>query len=135
MLLGSAYLRAGRFVAARQAYDDAMELGQDAGKVALSLALTDIALGHPDVRSTRWVPIASRSRWPDGAWALALAGQADQAVQVLRARCARAMTRPSCARTWPMPGGHGRARAKRATWPRRTCPPISLPPAWRNGRS
>jgi Flp pilus assembly protein TadD len=83
MLLGSAYLRAGRFVAARQAYDDAMELGQDDGKVALSLALTDIALGHPDVAldtlgaHRQQIPVA------DYGLALALAGQADQAVQVL----------------------------------------------------
>ena len=83
MLLGSAYMRAGRFVAARQAYDDAMELGQDDGKVALSLALTDIALGHPDVAldtlgaHRQQIPVA------DYGLALALAGQADQAVQVL----------------------------------------------------
>lgn len=83
MLLGSAYLRAGRFVAARQAYDDAMELGQDDGKVALSLALTDIALGHPDVAvdtlgtHRQQIPVA------DYGLALALAGHADQAVEVL----------------------------------------------------
>lgn len=44
-LLGSAYLRAGRFEAARQAFDEAMQLGEDSGKAALSLALADIALG------------------------------------------------------------------------------------------
>jgi tetratricopeptide (TPR) repeat protein len=45
-LLGSAYLRAGRFEAARQAFDEAMQLGEDSGKAALSLALADIALGR-----------------------------------------------------------------------------------------
>ena len=45
-LLGTAYLRAGRFEAARQAYDEAMQLGEDSGKAALSLALADIALGR-----------------------------------------------------------------------------------------
>ncbi|MFM9937378.1 MAG: tetratricopeptide repeat protein, partial [Novosphingobium sp.] len=45
-LMGSAYLRAGRFEAARQAYDEAMQLGEDSGKAALSLALADIALGR-----------------------------------------------------------------------------------------
>ncbi|MBX9884362.1 MAG: tetratricopeptide repeat protein, partial [Novosphingobium sp.] len=45
-LLGSAYLRAGRFEAARQAFDEAIQLGEDSGKAALSLALADIALGR-----------------------------------------------------------------------------------------
>lgn len=45
-LLGTAYLRAGRFEAAQQAYDEAMQLGEDSGKAALSLALSDIALGR-----------------------------------------------------------------------------------------
>jgi Flp pilus assembly protein TadD len=83
VLLGSAYMRAGRFVSARQAYDDAMELGQDDGKVALSLALTDIALGHADVAMDtlnahrQQIPVA------DYGLALALAGRADQAVELL----------------------------------------------------
>ncbi|WP_179506292.1 MULTISPECIES: SPOR domain-containing protein [unclassified Sphingomonas] len=83
VLLGSAYMRAGRFASARQAYDDAMELGQDDGKVALSLALTDIALGHGDVAldtlnaHRQQIPVA------DYGLALALAGRADQAVEVL----------------------------------------------------
>ena len=45
-LLGTAYLRAGRFEAAKQAYEEAMQLGEDSGKAALSLALCDIALGR-----------------------------------------------------------------------------------------
>ena len=45
-LLGTAYLRAGRFEAAQQAYYEAMQLGEDSGKAALSLALSDIALGR-----------------------------------------------------------------------------------------
>ena len=43
LLLGNAYLRAGRFDSARAAYDDAMELGEDGGKAALSLALAQVA--------------------------------------------------------------------------------------------
>jgi Flp pilus assembly protein TadD len=83
MLLGSAYLRAGRFQSARQAYDDAMELGQDDGKVALSLALTDIALGHADVALDTLNAHSGQIPVADYGLALALTGRAQQAVDVL----------------------------------------------------
>jgi len=83
MLLGSAYMRAGRFESARQAYDDAMELGEDGGKVALSLALTDIALGHAGVALDTLATHRDQIPVADYGLALALAGQADAATQLL----------------------------------------------------
>lgn len=83
MLLGSAYMRDGRFESARQAYDDAMELGEDGGKAALSLALTDIALGHGDIAIDTLNAHQAQIPVADYGLALALAGHAPQAVAVL----------------------------------------------------
>ena len=83
VLLGNAYLKAGRFESARQAYDEAMDLGEDSSRTALSLALADIALGrHGEALDT----LASyRDSLPasDYGLALALAGQPQQGAQVL----------------------------------------------------
>lgn len=46
LMLGNAYLRAGRFESARMAYADAIELGDDSSRAALGLVLADLALGH-----------------------------------------------------------------------------------------
>jgi Flp pilus assembly protein TadD len=46
LLLANAYLRAGRFQSARQAYADAIELGDDSSRAALGLVMADLALGH-----------------------------------------------------------------------------------------
>lgn len=83
VLLGNAYLKAGRFESARQAYDDSMELGEDSSRTALSLALADIALGRHaeaiDTLSSYRDSIAAS----DYGLALALAGQPQQGAQVL----------------------------------------------------
>src|SRR5688572_2964285 len=44
-LLGQSYLLAGRFISARQAFIDTLTLDPSNGKVALNLALTEIAAG------------------------------------------------------------------------------------------
>ncbi|WP_068076237.1 SPOR domain-containing protein [Novosphingobium lentum] len=83
LLLGNVYMRAGRFVSARQAYDDAMQLGDDSPRTALSLALSDIAVGHyPQAVDTLHT---YRDTIPasDYGLALALAGQTSQGVAVL----------------------------------------------------
>lgn len=83
VLLGNAYLKAGRFESARQAYDDSMELGEDSSRTALSLALADIALGRHaeaiDTLNSYRDSIAAS----DYGLALALAGQPQQGAQVL----------------------------------------------------
>ncbi|NLR71615.1 tetratricopeptide repeat protein [Novosphingobium sp. ERN07] len=83
VLLGNAYLKAGRFESARQAYDDAMELGEDSSRTALSLALADLALGRnaeaiDTLNSYRDTVAAS-----DYGLALALSGQPAQGIAVL----------------------------------------------------
>ena len=45
-LLGQAYLRAGRFESAAATFNDAMKLGDNSAKTALSLALADIGAGR-----------------------------------------------------------------------------------------
>lgn len=83
VLLGNAYLKAGRFESARQAYDEAMELGEDSSRTALSLALADLALGRnaeaiDTLNSYRDTVAAS-----DYGLALALSGQPAQGIAVL----------------------------------------------------
>lgn len=83
VLLGNVYLKAGRFESARQAYDEAMELGEDSNRTALSLALADVALGRyaeaVDTLNSYRDTIAPA----DYGLALALAGQARHGVAVL----------------------------------------------------
>jgi Flp pilus assembly protein TadD len=85
VLLATTYLRAGRFESARQAYADAMSLEPGNGKVALNLALAQIATGdwagarqtldtHKDV-----IPVSDRGL------AIALAGDPVSAVELLSA--------------------------------------------------
>lgn len=83
VLLGNSYLKAGRFESARQAYTEAMELGEDSSRTALSLALADIALGrYPDAIDTL---NGYRDSLPaaDYGLAMALAGQSSRGVAVL----------------------------------------------------
>ncbi|CAM4321124.1 Flp pilus assembly protein TadD/cell division protein FtsN [Novosphingobium lubricantis] len=83
VLLGNAYLKAGRFESARQAYDESMELGEDSGRTALSLALADIALGmHAEAIDTLGAYRDSLDV-TDYGLALTLAGQPAQGVAVL----------------------------------------------------
>jgi Flp pilus assembly protein TadD len=83
VLLGNAYLKAGRFESARQAYDESMDLGEDSSRTALSLALADIALGRHaeavDTLNSYRDSIAAS----DYGLALALAGQPQQGAQIL----------------------------------------------------
>ena len=81
--LGNAYLRAGRFQSAAASFNDAMDLGDNSGKTALSLALSYVANGRKadaiglldDWRDV--IPAA------DLGLALALAGETGRGVSVL----------------------------------------------------
>jgi Flp pilus assembly protein TadD len=83
VLLGNAYLKAGRFESARQAYDDAMELGEDSSRTALSLALADLALGRNSEAIDTLSSYRDTVSPSDYGLALALAGQPAQGVAVL----------------------------------------------------
>ena len=82
-LLGTAYLRAGRFEAARQAYDEAMQLGEDSGKSALSLALSDIALGRTADAADTLNTYRDTIPASDYGLAMAMAGQTQTGVAAL----------------------------------------------------
>jgi Flp pilus assembly protein TadD len=82
-MLGAAYMDAGRFLAARTSFDDAMELGDDTSRTALGFALASVAAGD------RASAVQVLSDWRDDipaadlGLALALAGEPQQGVFVL----------------------------------------------------
>ena len=82
-LLGSAYLRAGRFEAARQAFDEAMQLSEDSGKAALSLALADIALGRGGEATDTLNTYRDSIPAADYGLAMAMAGQTQTGIAAL----------------------------------------------------
>ncbi len=82
-LLGSAYLRAGRFEAARQAFDEAIQLGEDSGKAALSLALADIALGKGAEAADTLNTYRDSIPAADFGLAMAMAGQTQTGIAAL----------------------------------------------------
>ncbi len=81
--LAQAYLQAGRFQSAATTFDDAMKLGDNSARTALSLALADIASG----RNSDAVSILDdwRDSIPasDLGLALALAGESSRGVAIL----------------------------------------------------
>ena len=82
-LLGQAYLRAGRFDSAATAFNDAMKLGDNSAKTALSLALADIGAGR------NREAVAILNDWRDAipaadlGLAYALAGESGRGVAIL----------------------------------------------------
>ena len=82
-LLGTAYLRAGRFEAARQAYDESMQLGEDSGKAALSLALANIALGRGADAADTLNTYRDTIPASDYGLAMAMAGQTQTGIAAL----------------------------------------------------
>lgn len=85
-LLGQAYLRAGRFESAAQALDDAMKLGDNSSRTALSLALAHIGAGN------NRQAVAILDDWRDAipaadlGLAYALAGETNRGVAILSDR-------------------------------------------------
>lgn len=85
-LLGQAYLRAGRFESAAQALDDAMKLGDNSSRTALSLALAHIGSGN------NRQAVAILDDWRDAipaadlGLAYALAGETNRGVAILSDR-------------------------------------------------
>ena len=81
--LGLAYLQVGRFTSATTAFDDAMRLGDNSSRTALSLALAKIGAGHGREA------VAILDDWRDSipasdlGLALALAGETTRGVAIL----------------------------------------------------
>jgi Flp pilus assembly protein TadD len=81
--LGLAYLQAGRFASAAASFDDAMRLGDNSPRTALSLALAKIGAGHG--REAVAILDDWRDSIPAGdlGLALALAGESTRGVAIL----------------------------------------------------
>ena len=113
-LLGSAYLRAGRFEAARQAFDEAMQLGEDSGKAALSLALADIALGRGNEAVDTLNTYRDSIPASDYGLAMAMAGQTQTGIAALtdaiRGGENTAKTRQNLAYAYALDGSWGEAK-------------------------
>ena len=81
--LGLAYLQVGRFASATTAFDDAMRLGDNSSRTALSLALAKVGAGHGHEA------VAILDDWRDSipasdlGLALALAGETTRGVAIL----------------------------------------------------
>ncbi|MCX7284039.1 MAG: tetratricopeptide repeat protein, partial [Novosphingobium sp.] len=118
VLLGNAYLKAGRFESARQAYDDSMELGEDSSRTALSLALADLALGRYSEAIDTLNSYHDTVAPSDYGLALALAGQPAQGVAVLSDTLRRgdnsAKVRQNLALAYALAGQWREARAMAA---------------------
>ncbi|MFX8106667.1 hypothetical protein ABTK92_20500, partial [Acinetobacter baumannii] len=71
------------FDSARAAYDDAMELGEDGGKAALSLALAQVALGRGAEAVDTLNTYSDAIPPADLGLALALAGQTGRGARLL----------------------------------------------------
>lgn len=122
MLLGQGYLQAGRFVSARDAYAEVLELipnqGAATGKAALNLALAQIATG--DWKAARATLDAHAALIPaaDLGLATALAGNPAGAVTILnaaaRAPGAGAKVRQNLALSYALAGSWNMARVAAA---------------------
>ena len=114
-LLGAAYLRAGRFASAEQAYRDVITLQPDNGRAALNLALAQIGTGKWDEARVTLDAHAETIAPADRGLAIALAGDPAGAVEVLtvaaRSAEADAKTRQNLALAYAMAGRWAEARA------------------------
>jgi len=85
LVLGQSYLKAGRFVSARDAFGDALTLSPDNGKAALNLSLAQIATGDWEGARKTLAAHAETINPSDRGLAMALAGDPSGAVEVLTA--------------------------------------------------
>ncbi len=81
--LGNAYLAAGRFISAGSAFDDAMALGDNSGRTALSLALAKIGSGRGREAAALLDDWRAEIPASDLGLALALAGETSRGVAIL----------------------------------------------------
>jgi Flp pilus assembly protein TadD len=115
ILLADAYLKSGRFDSARATYGDVIELDPSNVRASLSVALIQIAQGHPAAAVGILDNIADRAPAGDVGLAYALAGQSERAVQLLesaaRSPMATPRTRQNLALAYAFAGDWRRARA------------------------
>lgn len=108
MLLGQAYLAAGRFKAAETSFADTLSLDPERGRAALNLSLAQTALGQTDAARATLAEYRDKLPAADHGLALALAGDAEGSVQVLetaaRGTDATAKTRQNLALAYALAG-------------------------------
>jgi tetratricopeptide (TPR) repeat protein len=91
--LGQAYLNVGRFTSAEDALEDALSLDQGNGRIALNLALAQIANGKTDTAMPRLPPLIT-------AWRLRLLVIQRARSQFSKLPRAMAVLTPSFAKIW-----------------------------------
>lgn len=118
LLLGQAYLQAGRFVSAETAFGDALRLDPQQARATLGLALAQTALGRPEQARDNLASADARIAAADLGLAYALAGDLPRAVELLepaaRAPEANAKTRQNLALVYALSGRWAEARATAA---------------------
>lgn len=114
MLLGQAYLGAGRFAAAETSFSDVLTLTPDNGRAALNLALVEVARGKKPQALSTLNDYRDKIAGVDYGLALALAGDAKEAVRVLemlvREPAADARVRQNLALAYALDGQWAPAR-------------------------
>lgn len=114
MLLGQAYLSAGRFSSAETSFSDALTLMPDNGRAGLNLALTQIALGKRDAALSTLADYRGKLAAADYGLAVALSGDVETAVRTLESAIrddgADAKTRQNLALAYAMAGRWSDAR-------------------------
>lgn len=125
-LLGRAYLMDGRFASARQAFEDALTLGSTDGRTIVNLSLIHVAEGDSKGAQRLLTDRVDVLTAADYGLAMAMAGNPDEAIRVLRRSMRRQRGRRS-GRIWPMPtrspvNGPRRVRLPRSI-SRRSMPP------------
>ena len=108
MLLGQTYLAAGRFQSAEQAFADTLTLNPEKERAALNLSLAQVALGKYIAAQSTLADYRDKLAAADFGLALALAGNPQEAVQILefatRAPDATAKTRQNLALAYALAG-------------------------------
>ncbi|MFZ1741690.1 MAG: SPOR domain-containing protein [Pontixanthobacter sp.] len=82
-MLGAVYMEAGRFQSAATSFKDAMDLGDNSGRTALSLALAQIAAGQQDPALATLNQFRDSIDPSDLGLAMSLAGRPEQGVHIL----------------------------------------------------
>ncbi len=108
MLLGQAYLAAGRFQSAEQSFTDTLTLNPENDRAALNLALAQVALGKSEAAQSTLADYRDKLAAADFGLAMALAGNPTEAVRVLefatRAPDSDAKTRQNLALAYALAG-------------------------------
>jgi Flp pilus assembly protein TadD len=114
MLLGQAYLGAGRFASAETSFADSLKLSPDNSRAALNLALTEIAQGKRDEALSTLGDYREKLAVSDYGLAVGLAGDVEMAIASLegavRAGGADAKTRQNLALSYALAGRWSNAR-------------------------